>query len=214
MPPTISQTVEAQDLRISQGKRQILCTHTLGFSAGEVWHLIGPNGAGKTSLLRALAGELPFQGTLTIAGCPPGTLPARRVTAFLPTDAPLLDDLTVAGNLSFMAAAWSRPLGPLLALAGQMGLDDWQGDWPVTLSRGTRQKVALAAGLGLGLPLTLLDEPFATLDIASRAVLTEAIRARASGGGTVIVTTHGAELLDVPHRRLEIVAGRLKTGTA
>lgn len=214
MPLTISLTVAAQDLRISQGTRQILCTDTLGFSAGEVWHLIGSNGAGKTSLLRTLAGELPFQGTLTIAGRPPGTLPARRATAFIPTDAPLLDDLTVAGNLSFMAAAWSRPHGPLLALAAQLGLDDWQGDWPVTLSRGTRQKVALAAGLGLGLPLTLLDEPFATLDMASRAVLAEAIRVRASEGGTVIVTTHGAELLDVPHRRLEIVAGRLETRTA
>lgn len=209
MTLTRTWTVQAQNLRLSQGKREILCASALNLGSGEVWHLSGSNGAGKTTLLRALGGELSFQGTLTIDGCLPGTLPARRATAFVPTDAPLLDDLTVAENLSFMAAAWNCPQGPLLALAQYLGLQSRLGDWPITLSRGTRQKVALAAGLGLGLPLTLLDEPFATLDTASRAALSEAIRARASGGGTVIVTTHSAELLDVPHRRLEIVDGRL-----
>lgn len=211
---TETHAVRAADLRILLGGREVLWVERLNLHAGGVWHLRGGNGAGKTTLLRALGGELPFSGSLAVCGAPPGTRPVRQATAFVPTDAALLDDLTVAENLSFTAAVWGRPLEPLLALAERLGLQSWLGDWPAGLSRGTRQKVALAAGLGLGLPLTLLDEPFATLDAVSRTALSGAIRARAAAGGAVIVTTHGAELLEVPHCVLELVGGRLLAGTA
>lgn len=176
----------------------------LTLRAGEVLHLHGPNGAGKTTLLRALAGEQAGVEGARIAGDVPGSRTARAATAWVSTDAPLPDDLNAGEFLHFTAALWSRPAGPLLALAGTLGLDRWLDAWPQDLSRGTRQKVALSAALGLGLPLTLLDEPFGTLDTAARAALLRAIQARAQAGGALIVTTHGDELAPLRPRTLTL----------
>ena len=63
-----------------------------------------------------------------------------------------------------MTAAWEREAQPLLGFAHPSGLDAW----PEELSRGTRQKVALSAALGLALFPHLPEEPFATLDGRSR----------------------------------------------
>ncbi|GGK86191.1 ABC transporter ATP-binding protein [Deinococcus radiotolerans] len=172
---------------------------------GEVLHLCGPNGAGKTTLLRVLAGERPDLGCeVRVLGCAPGSRGARKGTAWVPTDAALPDDLTVAEGLTFLAALWSRPVTPLLALADALGLTGWLDAWPTKLSRGTRQKVALSGALGLGCALTLLDEPFGTLDAASRAALRTAIRARAQAGGALVVTTHGEELAGLPVQTLKL----------
>ncbi|GGJ71740.1 ABC transporter ATP-binding protein [Deinococcus aquiradiocola] len=164
---------------------------------GEVWHVQGPNGAGKTTLLRALSGDTSVRGDLRVCGAVPGTLAARQACLLVPTDADLLTDLTAHEYLHFMTAAWGRAPHAALDLAGRLGVTAFLPRFPEELSRGTRQKVALAAALGLALPLTLLDEPYATLDAASREVLTLAVRERASSGGTVIVTTHGDELRDL-----------------
>lgn len=198
------------DLRVALGGREVVRVGELEGHRGDLLHLWGENGAGKTTLLRALAGAVPCRGTVRVMGHPPGSLGARRATAFVPTDAQVPDDLTVQEYLTFMAAAWQVPEGPLRTLASQFGLAPWLDAWPSTLSRGTRQKVALTAGLGLGLPLTLLDEPFATLDAASRHTLREAIAARCRAGGTVMVTTHGPELEGLPRQQLDLTAGVLR----
>ncbi|GAA5511464.1 ABC transporter ATP-binding protein NatA [Deinococcus carri] len=201
-------------LRVAVGGREVVRVETLEARPGELLHLRGKNGAGKTTLLRALVGVLPYTGRARVQGHPPGSVGARQATAFVPTDADLPDDLTVAEGLTFLAAAWRVPEAPLLALAEHFGLGAWLDAWPMTLSRGTRQKVALALGLGLGLPLTLLDEPFATLDTASRDVLREAIAQRCAEGGAVIVTTHGQELDALPQRVLELEGGVLHVPSA
>lgn len=176
----------------------------LTLRAGEVLHLNGPNGAGKTTLLRALAGEQEGVDGARIAGGRPGSRAARAATAWVSTDAPLPDDLRAGEFLQFTAAMWSRPAAPLRALAGALGVDRWLDAWPQDLSRGTRQKVALSAALGLGLPLTLLDEPFGTLDTAARAALLRAVQERAQAGGALIVTTHGEELTPLDPRTLTL----------
>lgn len=176
----------------------------LTLRAGEVLHLHGPNGAGKTTLLRALAGEQAGVDGARVAGGVPGSRTARAATAWVSTDAPLPDDLNAGEFLQFTAALWSRPAAPLLALAGTLGVDRWLDAWPQDLSRGTRQKVALSAALGLGLPLTLLDEPFGTLDTAARDALLRAVRERAQAGGVLIVTTHGDELAPLHPRTLTL----------
>lgn len=168
--------------------------------------MIGANGAGKTTLLRALSGELACEGQVSICGTRPGTVAARRASLFVPTEADLIPDLCVRESLQFMAAAWEREAQPLLDLTHAFGLASVLDLWPEELSRGTRQKVALSAALGLALPLTLLDEPFATLDVRSREVLREAIGTRAQSGGAVIVTTHGDELSALNVRTLTLGA--------
>lgn len=202
--------LRVRELRVALGGRDVVRVSGLDGHRGDLLHLRGENGAGKTTLLRALAGGVPCRGTVRVMGQPPGSLGARQATAFVPTDAEVPDDLTVEEYLTFLAAAWRVPEALLRTLAVSFGLARWLDAWPSTLSRGTRQKVALAAGLGLGLPLTLLDEPFATLDTASRGTLRDAIAARCGTGGTVIVTTHGPELEGLPYRVLDLTGGTLR----
>ena len=204
--PSTVPTLLAHDLNVSFHGRAVLLVPDFRVNPGEVWHVTGANGAGKTTLLRALSGELAHEGQVTVCGARPGTVQARRVSLLVPTEADLMPDLSVCETLQFMAAAWNRDAGPLLGLAHTFGLDPFLDAWPEELSRGTRQKVALSAALGLGLPLTLLDEPFATLDARSRTVLLDAVRERAQAGGAVIVTTHGDELSGLNVRTLELGA--------
>ncbi|MCP2014782.1 ABC-type multidrug transport system ATPase subunit [Deinococcus sp. HSC-46F16] len=205
-PPLLS----AHDVHLAVAGRTVVEIDTLEVHAGELVHLRGENGAGKTTLLRAVAGETPHGGRLRIAGHPPGSLAARARTAFVPTDPTLLDDLTLAENLTFLSAAWHQPPDAALDLAEAFGLAPWLDAWPMSLSRGTRQKAALSLHLGLALPLTLLDEPFSTLDVASRDVLRRAIAGRVREGGTVVITTHGDELSGMATRPLDLVGGRLR----
>jgi ABC-type multidrug transport system ATPase subunit len=189
---------------VSLHGRVVVNLPELTLKAGELLHLLGPNGAGKTTLLRALGGELAFGGSALICGQPPGSLRARQASIYVPTDADLLPDLTVRESLSFLAAIWTSDTAPLLNLAHGFGLAPYLDAWPDDLSRGTRQKVALSAALGLALPLTLLDEPFATLDTGSRQVLLDAISERSAAGSAVIVTTHGDEVAGLHPRQVRL----------
>ncbi|MPY65411.1 ATP-binding cassette domain-containing protein [Deinococcus sp. SDU3-2] len=211
VPPQAARPLlTAQDVHLTAAGRFILTVPHLSLRPGELTHLRGENGAGKTTLLRALAGDLPYQGTLDLHGHPPGSRPARAQTAFVSTEPTLLDDLTVEENLQFMAAAWIRSPEPVLDLARAFGLSPWLDAWPSDLSRGTRQKVALSLFLGLTLPLTLLDEPFSTLDAGSRDVLRQALGERVQSGGSVLLTTHGTDLDGLPHRVLDLHQGELR----
>lgn len=209
-PEDGSPLLSAHEVRLTAAGRVAVEIDALNVQAGQLVHLRGENGAGKTTLLRAVAGEVPHEGHLRITGHPPGSLLARARTAFVPTEPSLLDDLTVAENLAFLSAAWHRPADAALDLAEAFGLAPWLDAWPISLSRGTRQKAALSLHLGLALPLTLLDEPFSTLDVASRDVLRWAIAQRVREGGTVLVTTHGDELGSAAVRLLDLVGGRLR----
>ncbi len=204
--PPVAATLLAHGLSVSFHGRAVLLVPDFRVNPGEVWHVTGPNGAGKTTLLRALSGELAHGGRVSMCGAAPASIQARRAALLVPTEADLVPDLSVRESLQFMAAAWNREPALLLALAHAFGLDSFLDAWPEELSRGTRQKVALSAALGLGLPLTLLDEPFATLDARSRAVLLHAVRERARAGGAVIVTTHGNELSGLSVRTLTLDA--------
>lgn len=198
-----------RDVKVLSGQRCLLQVDSLEASGGTLLHLTGENGAGKTTLLRALVGEATYRGHIRAIGAVPGTVAAKAQTAYVPTEATLLNDLTVAENMMFMASAWQRNESEIYALAEEFGLRTWWDAWPAELSRGTRQKVGLSIGLGLGLPLTLLDEPFGTLDSASRNVLLRMLEARVATGGLVLVTTHGNELAGTARRVIHIHNGAL-----
>ncbi|WP_168733357.1 ATP-binding cassette domain-containing protein [Deinococcus sp. Arct2-2] len=122
---------------------QLLRGLNLKLSGSQIVHLQGANGAGKTTFLRALVGELPISGAMTVGGGVPGSVQARQACIYMPTDVHLPEDLQVHEYLRFMAAAWHMPAEPLLELAAQLGLTPWLHAWPSVLSRGTRQKVGV-----------------------------------------------------------------------
>jgi ABC-2 type transport system ATP-binding protein len=183
---------------------------------GEFYTLLGPNGAGKTTTLRMVTGLLkPDRGSITVFGIDVLADPvgAKQVTAWLSDEPMIYDKLTPMEYLHFVAGLWAVESN--LAEARARDLIGWLGvggaqERRERLSRGTRQKVALAGALVHEPRLIILDEPFTGLDAGSARLVKSVLRERAHAGCSVIMTTH---ILDVAERMADrigvMVAGRL-----
>ncbi len=201
------------DLRVRLAGVSVLDEVTFRLAAGEVALLVGPNGAGKSTLLRAVIGLLPSNGEVEIFGRPNRSMSARSKFVFSPDDPALYEDLTLREHARLNAILYDRPDADARALEwlGAFGLEARLDEYPGTHSRGMRQKLALSLALGLELPLTILDEPFNGLDIASQELLAAGLQARGAAGGAVLLTGHQRDLESVLEaRRLELVDGTLR----
>ncbi|MHB8898244.1 MAG: ABC transporter ATP-binding protein [Thermoguttaceae bacterium] len=175
----------------------------LSFSVGrgEVLGFVGPNGAGKTTTLRALAGILPpTSGRLAVAGHDVVRDPvaARRQVAYVPDDPQLFDALTVWEHLEFIASAYrvdayeakARQLLEMFELLPKR--DALARD----LSRGMRQKVAIACAYLQQSPVILFDEPLTGLDPQGIRTIKHSIHRHAAEGRAVIVSSHLLSLIE------------------
>jgi ABC-2 type transport system ATP-binding protein len=168
---------------------------------GEIMGLVGPNGAGKTTTLRSLAGIIrPTAGTITIAGADlaKDPLSAKRALAFIPDEPELFDYLTVDEHLRFVARIYSVSdvddrIPPLL---DELELTDKRNTLPAELSRGMRQKLAIACGLIHDPKVLILDEPLTGLDPAGIKRMKETIVERASAGAAVVLSSHLLHLVE------------------
>ncbi len=179
---------------------------------GEVLGLVGPNGAGKTTTLRCLAGIIaPSGGTVEIAGIPLGTRPveAKQRLAFIPDEPHLFEYLTVEEHLRFVArlygvtdaAARSRDL------LSELELEEKRAALPGELSRGMRQKLAIACGLLHDPQVVILDEPLTGLDPGGIRKMKATIRARAAAGSSMILSSHLLHLVEEVCDRVLVVRG-------
>ena len=177
---------------------------------GELVALVGHNGAGKSTLLRLAAGLLDRSaGELTICGERPGTLEARRLVSFVPDTPVLYEDLGV-GELVEYIARLHDPTGWRARAAGavtRLGLEERADQLPGQLSRGLRQRLALALGLARPFSLLLLDEPFGPLDAASSEVVAGLVAERAAAGAAVIVSSHQPDFLRAATRTVTLRDG-------
>jgi ABC-2 type transport system ATP-binding protein len=177
--------------------RELVAVDGLSFEvlSGQVLGLIGPNGAGKTTTLRALAGIIPpTRGTLTVGGHDIVSDPvaAKQQLALVPDDPKLFDMLTVAEHLHFVATAYRVPdyLPKASVLLEQFELTEKRDTIAQELSRGMRQKVAVACAYLHDPRVILFDEPLTGLDPQGIRTLKESIGARAAAGAAVIVSSH------------------------
>lgn len=168
---------------------------------GEVIGLVGPNGAGKTTTLRCLAGIIPpTHGTIRICGHAMSIAPveAKRELAFFSDEPRLFDYLTVEQHLNFTAriyqvANWrelSKPLLEELEMADKLKL------LPGELSRGMKQKLAIACGLLHSPRVIFFDEPLTGLDPYGIRRMKNTIRKRASEGAAMLISSHLLHLLE------------------
>lgn len=204
--------IQTEELRVSLGGVNIVEDVTFTLKRKELALLTGPNGAGKSTLLRALVGLLPSRGDIALFGRPNGGLSAREQFVFVPDEPALYEDLTLREHTRFNALVYQVKEADDRALEWleRFGLGEKLDEFPGTHSRGMRQKLSLALALGLERPLTLLDEPFNGLDVQSQELLADALRARASAGGAVLLTGHQVELVDrLRPRLLELDNGLL-----
>ncbi|HET9026751.1 MAG TPA: ABC transporter ATP-binding protein [Trueperaceae bacterium] len=186
---------------------------TFTLAPGEVALLVGANGAGKSTLIRAVVGLLPSRGDIAIFGRPNRSLTARSKFVFSPDDPALYEDLTLREHVRFTSVVYGRPEADERALVWleRFGLTARLDEFPGTHSRGMRQKLALSLALGLEMPLTILDEPFNGLDIASQERLAAGLQERGKAGGAVLLTGHQRELETLLEaRRLDLVDGQLQ----
>jgi ABC-2 type transport system ATP-binding protein len=164
---------------------------------GQILAIVGPNGAGKTTLLRCIAGLADATaGEISIAGqlVDPGRdQPEIRRALGVAFDEPALyEDLTAWQHARFVAGAWGvRDAAPIFSeLLEGFHLSDRAHDQVGLLSRGMRQKVALALALCHPADLLLVDEPFAGLDAAGRDAFVRQLGRIRSRGGSALVATH------------------------
>lgn len=177
---------------------------------GDVLGLVGPNGAGKTTTLRALAGILqPTSGTIRICGLDLATSPvqAKAQLAFIPDEPQLFDYLTVSEHLRFIARLYGvadaeRRMLPLLE---ELELTAKKDALPTELSRGMKQKLAIACGLLHQPAVLLLDEPLTGLDPVGIRRMKETISARARAGTAIVLSSHLLHLVEELCPRLLVI---------
>ncbi len=193
--------IEVEGLTKHYGDR--LAVRNLSFSVqpGEVLGLVGPNGAGKTTTLRSLAGIIvPSSGQIRIAGHDLRTDPlaAKARLAFVPDEPHLFDYLTVGEHLDFVARLYNvaDAAERRLTLLSELELMDRINSFPPELSRGMKQKLAIACGL-LHAPAALMfDEPLTGLDPIGIRRMKATILRRAQEGAAIILSSHLLHLVE------------------
>ncbi len=168
---------------------------------GEVMGLVGPNGAGKTTALRCISGIIPAtQGHVEIDGhdLREDAIGAKKLLAFFPDEPRLFDYLTVRQHLEFTARLYQvrdaaeRSRDLLVALE----MTDKDNSLPTELSRGMKQKVALACGFLHQPRVMFFDEPLTGLDPLAIRRTKDLIVKQARAGVAVIISSHLLHLLE------------------
>ena len=191
----------------------------LDVAPGEIFGYLGPNGAGKTTTVRVLATLLrPTSGAAEVAGIPvtPQNGPEiRRRIGVLTENPGLYLKLSVHDNLQFFAGLYGYRGGAttarIMRALEAVGLSERRNQVAGTLSKGLRQRTAIARTL-VGEPQVLfLDEPTQGLDPAASLEVREAIERLREHGVTVFLTTHRLEEAERLCDRVAIVSTRLLT---
>jgi ABC-2 type transport system ATP-binding protein len=170
-------------------------------ASGEVLGLVGPNGAGKTTTIRSIAGIIiPTSGRIEIAGHDIARDPvaAKSALAFIPDEPHLFEYLTVEEHLRFTARLYrlGDVSGRIPGLLEELDLSDKRTSLPGELSRGMKQKLAIACGLLHQPKALLLDEPLTGLDPVGIRRMKTTIMRRAASGTAVILSSHLLHLVE------------------
>jgi ABC-2 type transport system ATP-binding protein len=168
---------------------------SLAVQPGEVMGLVGPNGAGKTSTLRCLAGIIPpTRGTIRICDhdLARNPIPAKKQLAFFTDEPRLFDYLTVRQHLTFTARIYEvANYEPVAAqLLDELELSAKKDALPGELSRGMKQKLAIACGLLHSPSVIYFDEPLTGLDPIGIRRMKDSILKRARNGAAIIISSH------------------------
>jgi putative ABC transport system ATP-binding protein len=185
---------------------------------GRITAISGPSGSGKSTLLYVLAGLLPpGTGTVSFDGANLYAMSERRRDAwrrshigFIFQDFHLIEELSPLANATLPATFGPAPgvrerATRVLRRLGVPAERQTIGQ----LSRGERQRVAVARALAFDPPVILADEPSASLDKASTADLVSILLDLSAEGRTVVVATHDPDILASAHATFSLQHGRL-----
>jgi len=216
-PATTSAAIRTVGLTKRYGDLVAVRDLDLEIPEGSVFGLIGPNGAGKSTTFAILASILsPTSGFVEVAGFDPSVDPrsVRRHLGYMPDVLGVYDNLRVDEYLEFFAAAhemrrasWSGLVDGLLEL---VGLEVKREAMVESLSRGMKQRLALARALVHDPEVLVLDEPASGLDPRARVELRTLLGELRAMGKTVVISSHILTELEEMCTHVAIMeAGRL-----
>ena len=203
--------VRGVTLQYRTAERIVTATHRVSFQVfpSDRFVLLGPSGCGKSSLLKAVAGYIdPVEGEFHLRGRQISQPGPDRMMVFQEFDQ-LLPWKSVRDNIMFPLLATKR-LSRTLAreradyYINKVGLAQFAGAYPHTLSGGMKQRVAIARGMAMEPQILLMDEPFAALDALTRRTMQdELLRLWDDTRFTVLFVTHSiGEAIKIGNRIL------------
>ncbi len=209
--------VSVRNLSKRFGDRLAVDDVSFDVARGEIFGFLGPNGAGKTTTVRTLGTLIaPSSGSATVAGIdltPENGFEIRRRIAIMPESPGLYLRLSVRENLECFADLYEVPdsRGRIDAALRAMDLTDRARDPCGTLSKGLRQRAALARALLSDPEVLFLDEPTAGLDPVAAREVHELIVGLGHRGVTIFLTTHRLEEAERLCDRVAILNTRLRS---
>lgn len=178
---------------------------TLTVESGTVLGLLGPNGAGKTTTISMILGlQQPTSGKVKLLGGDPREQRVRdRIGAML-QDVSIIDNLKVAETINLFRNYYAKslPLEQLLLISGLEGEKDKMAS---ALSGGQQRRLGFALAAAGDPEVIFLDEPTVGMDVSSRQLFWDTIRAMAGKGRTVVLTTHYLEEADNLADRIVVI---------
>ncbi len=193
--------VQVEDLTKLYGEFTAVSELTFSLQPGEVLGLVGPNGAGKTTTLRCLAGIIPpTRGTVQVGGhdVVRNAIAAKKQLAFFTDEPRLFDYLTVWQHLNFIARIYQVTDYERIGreLLTELEIADKRDALPGELSRGMKQKLAIACGLLHSPRVIYFDEPLTGLDPLGIRRMKDSILKRARDGAAIIISSHLLHLVE------------------
>lgn len=185
--------IEVSHIYKSFGTFRAVNDVSFSIPTGQIVGLLGPNGAGKTTTMRMITGFLePSAGTILIDGqnIQDNPVEVKKKIGYMPESAPLYGEMIVKDYLEYIAAMQGQdPSVKVPELCRECGLKEVMSKNISELSRGNRQRVALAHALMNDPEILILDEPTSGLDPNQVEDVREIIR-EIGKTKTVIISTH------------------------
>jgi len=215
--------IELHNVSKRYGSIYALRNVNLTVGKSEFSYITGPSGAGKTTMLKLLYGAIkPSEGKLLVGGADvarlnKSSLPKlRRNIGIVFQDFKLIPRRTVGENVGLALEVLGtdretirRRVSAVLTIVGLQGREDI---FPMYLSGGEQQRVAVARAIVNDPSILLADEPTGNLDGAMAVEVMEILQAINLRGTTVLVATHDAALMQrFPYRKIQFRDGRLES---